>query len=78
MRCRHQGYHAVRSSYDRGQGVLIFFWTCEQCGTRLREVRRETYRPHFDPRASTASPASRAEMTNPGRIKELAGLGDKS
>jgi hypothetical protein len=27
----------------------VFFWTCERCGVRLRELHREEYRPRFDP-----------------------------
>ena len=55
MGCRHEGFHQVRSRYDRERGMLIFFWTCEVCGTRLSEFRREAYRPHYDPGATTAS-----------------------
>jgi hypothetical protein len=29
--------------------VLVYFWTCERCGARLDEARREDYRPAFDP-----------------------------
>jgi hypothetical protein len=52
MDCAHDGYHALRSSYDRREGVLVFFWTCESCGARLREASREEYRPQFDPRGN--------------------------
>ena len=47
MECQHDGYHAIETSYDRRRGVLIFVWTCEQCGTRLGEVGRQKYRPAF-------------------------------
>jgi hypothetical protein len=47
--CSHDGFHAIRTEYDRERGVLIYFWTCEGCGARLREVGREEYRPLFDP-----------------------------
>lgn len=47
--CSHDGFHAIRTEYDRDRGVLLYFWTCERCGTRLREARREQYRPFFDP-----------------------------
>ena len=63
MRCRHEGFHEAQAKYDRDRGVLIFFWTCERCGTRLSEFRLEAYRPQFDPRATTASRASRNEVT---------------
>ena len=49
MRCRHQGYHAIQTAYDRQGGVLVFFWTCEVCGERLGEARRESYRPQYAP-----------------------------
>jgi hypothetical protein len=29
--------------------VLAFVWACERCGAVLREVRREAYRPHYEP-----------------------------
>jgi hypothetical protein len=47
--CSHDGFHAIRTEYDRDRGVLLYFWTCERCGARLREARREQYRPSFDP-----------------------------
>ena len=49
MSCAHDGFHGIRSSYDRRRGLLVYFWTCERCGVRLRELRREEYRPRFDP-----------------------------
>jgi hypothetical protein len=52
MSCSHDGFHGIRSSYDRRRGVLVYFWTCERCGTRLRELRREDYRPRFNPYGS--------------------------
>jgi hypothetical protein len=52
MRCSHEGFHAIRTVYDRQGGVLVFFWTCEVCGERLREERRESYRPRYDRRGS--------------------------
>jgi hypothetical protein len=50
MPCAHDDFHSVRSAYDRRRGLLVFYWTCERCGARLREAGREEYRPHFDPR----------------------------
>jgi hypothetical protein len=47
--CEHAGYHGIRTAYDRHSGVLVYFWTCEHCGERLGEARREPYRPRFDP-----------------------------
>jgi hypothetical protein len=52
MKCIHDGFHGIRTSYDRGQGLLVYFWTCEQCGTKLTEARREEYRPTFDRRGN--------------------------
>jgi hypothetical protein len=49
MDCAHKGFHGIRSTYDRQRGLLVFFWTCERCGVRLRELHREEYRPRFDP-----------------------------
>jgi hypothetical protein len=47
--CPHDGFHTIRTAYDRRRGVLVYFWTCERCGERLEEARREDYRPHYDP-----------------------------
>lgn len=47
--CSHDGFRGIRSAYDQGSGVLVFFWTCERCGSRLSEAHRENYRPAFDP-----------------------------
>jgi hypothetical protein len=49
MTCDHDGFHAVRTSYDRRAGVLVYFWACERCGTKLHEAHREAYRPAYDP-----------------------------
>lgn len=49
MDCSHEGFHAIRTVYDRRRGILTYFWTCEQCGRRLNEARREDYRPAYDP-----------------------------
>ena len=47
--CTHVGFQGIRSEYDRGGAVLVFHWVCEECGIRLREARREEYRPQFVP-----------------------------
>lgn len=47
--CSHDGFHSIQSWYDRRDGVLVFYWTCERCGAWLGELRREPYRPEFDP-----------------------------
>ena len=52
MSCPHDGYHGIRSAYDRRDGLLRFFWTCERCGARLEEAGRTPYRPRFDPRGN--------------------------
>jgi hypothetical protein len=57
MRCRHQGFHAIQTVYDRQRGVLVYFWTCEVCGERLGEVRREIYQPQYEPRGTQRSPS---------------------
>jgi hypothetical protein len=49
MSCSHEGFRTVCSSYDREQAVLVFYWMCERCGTRLHEASRTAYRPRFDP-----------------------------
>jgi hypothetical protein len=49
MACAHDGFHAIASCYDRRQGLLIYHWTCERCGARLSEARRQPYRPAYDP-----------------------------
>jgi hypothetical protein len=49
MRCDHDGYHAIQTAYDHSGGQLVYFWTCERCGMRLGEARREEYRPAFYP-----------------------------
>jgi hypothetical protein len=49
MACSHDGFHEIRASYDRRRGVLVYHWICERCGARLKEARREQYRPEFDP-----------------------------
>jgi hypothetical protein len=54
MACTHDGFHTIRTAYNHGRGVLVFHWTCERCGARLREARREPYRPAFDPRGNEA------------------------
>ena len=59
MECQHDGYHAIETSYDRRRGVLIFVWTCEQCGSRLGEAGRQKYRPAFrEPTATNAKLAT--------------------
>lgn len=57
MSCGHQGFHAIRTKYDRQAGVLVYFWSCEDCGERLGEARRESYRPRYD-RGRNRRPAS--------------------
>jgi hypothetical protein len=54
--CAHEGFHEIRSSYDQPRGLLLFFWSCERCGARLNEARREPYRPAFDPRGNERFP----------------------
>ena len=49
MDCAHDGFHSVSSEYDREQGILRYFRSCDDCGRRLAEVYREEYRPVYDP-----------------------------
>jgi hypothetical protein len=49
MSCSHEGFHEIRTSYDRASGVLHYFWACERCGAKLSEAKREEYRPSYDP-----------------------------
>jgi hypothetical protein len=51
-RCGHNGFRAIRSQYDRRRRILVFHWTCEDCGTRLSEAYRASYTPRFDPRGN--------------------------
>ncbi len=49
MACGHDSYRTIESSYDRRRGLLVFYWRCEHCGTRLGEAGRVGYRPKFHP-----------------------------
>jgi hypothetical protein len=44
--------------YDRGRGVLVYYWICERCGALLGEARRQEYRPEFDPNGNDRFVAS--------------------
>jgi hypothetical protein len=52
MACSHDDFHGIGTAYDQERGLLVYFWTCERCGERLREARREEYRPTFNPRGN--------------------------
>jgi hypothetical protein len=52
--CRHDGFHDIRTVYDRVRGVLLFYWFCEDCGKRLGVANRADYRPVFERRHSGA------------------------
>jgi hypothetical protein len=60
--CLHDGFHEIRSSYDRQRRVLSFVLTCECCGADLGELRRQLYRPRYDPNGSDRFFASRAHL----------------
>jgi hypothetical protein len=30
--------------------MLVYFWTCDQCGAYLKELRRREYEPRYEPR----------------------------
>jgi hypothetical protein len=65
MSCTHDGFHEIRTAYDRHGGVLEYFWTCENCGVRLHEARREEYRPSFDPNGNDRFLASLGVLASP-------------
>jgi hypothetical protein len=52
--CPHDGFHSIRTVYDRDHGLLRFLWTCEACGRQLGEAHRSDYRPRFKPRGNDA------------------------
>ena len=54
MHCAHDGFHTFHSHYNRRDGVLVYFWTCERCDERLDEAWRQEYRPSFDPHGNDA------------------------
>ena len=60
MDCEHDGFHSFSSEYDREQGILRYFRSCEDCGTRLAEVHREEYRPAYDPNGTDPRRSMRA------------------
>jgi len=49
MDCSHDGFRSFWSRYDRDEGVLMYFWICDDCTARLDVAHREPYRPSFDP-----------------------------
>jgi hypothetical protein len=52
MACSHDTYRTFDSHYDLRRGLLVYYWRCESCGTRLEEATRLEYRPSFDPRGN--------------------------
>ena len=48
MACKHDGFRGIKTTYDQRRGVLVYFWTCERCGSRLDEALRTNYRPAYD------------------------------
>ena len=62
MACSHDDFHTIRTAYDRRRGVIVYFWTCERCGARLKEAGRQAYRPAYDPAGNDrflAAPSAR-------------------
>jgi hypothetical protein len=53
MKCAHDQYRSVLTSYDRGQGTLVYFWRCDRCGAHLGEHERVPYRPHYETSSRT-------------------------
>jgi len=56
--CAHEGFHDIRTVYDRRRELLVFYWTCEDCGQRLGEAERAEYRPRFERRGPDSSVGS--------------------
>ena len=48
MKCAHDQYRSVLTSYDRGREMLVYFWRCDRCGANLGERERMPYRPHYE------------------------------
>ena len=48
MKCDHNQYRSVVTSYDRGRGILVYFWRCDRCGAHLGEHQRAPYRPLYE------------------------------
>jgi hypothetical protein len=48
--CTHDTYRSISTSYDRERRMLVYFWTCDQCGAYLKELRRREYEPRYEPR----------------------------
>ena len=59
MNCGHDSYRTIDSSYDRRRGVLVFYWRCEHCRTRLGEAWRVSYRPNYHPHGEAPGVATR-------------------
>jgi hypothetical protein len=57
-RCGHDGFHDICSVYDRVRGLLLFYWSCEDCGKRLGEALRAEYRPQFERRVDDRDAAT--------------------
>ena len=55
MACGHDSYRTIESRYDRRRGLLVFYWRCEHCGTRLGEAERLSYRPSYHPPSQSSS-----------------------
>jgi hypothetical protein len=36
------------TTYDRGRGILVYFWRCDRCGAHLGEHQRAPYRPLYE------------------------------
>jgi hypothetical protein len=52
MDCGHNTYRTIDSSYDHRRGLFVYYWRCEQCGERLGEAGRLSYRPNYRPRST--------------------------
>jgi hypothetical protein len=72
MCCRHDGFHAILTVYDRTQGVLVYFWVCERCGARLGRAGSRKYRPSCDlrPAARRDRRAEREAAVDPQIVGE--------
>jgi hypothetical protein len=54
MKCAHDQYRSVLTSYDQGRGTLVYFWRCDRCGAHLGEYERVQYRPQYEMPARAA------------------------
>jgi hypothetical protein len=47
VKCTHEGFHTITSSYDRETRVITYYRRCDDCGAQLSEFGRLAYEPRF-------------------------------